>query len=127
MNLIQSVKSKAQTILIIVLATLLAASVISGKYDRDMLSDVREKLLSHVELNKSLSEQNLALAEELRTRPTEFIRITKEVEKEVCNGKVTQGLIDSLPSKKGVSNEQTTQGTADIDDRLPTDLLRLLK
>ena len=127
MNLFAILKSKLQLIACIVLATLLAASYLSNKSDQDELIDLREKVIEHVKLNKSLSEQNLSLAKELREKPKEYITITKDVDKEVCNGAVNKALINSLPSKKGVVNEENVTHTADIDDRLPADLIKLLK
>jgi hypothetical protein len=108
----------------VILATLLTVSYLSHRGDDKELTALTEKLTEHVQLNNRLSEQNLALASELKTKPIEFITITKEVDKEVCNGIVKQNLINAIPSKKGSINEETT---ADIDDKLPTDLLKLLK
>jgi hypothetical protein len=127
MNLIAAIKSKGLTLLVIILMTLLSVSYMSGKSDREALDAAQDKLLTHVTLNKRLSEQNLELAEELKNKPKEYITITKEVSKEVCNGFVKQQVINSLPSKKGVVNEDAKQNVADIDDRLPTDLIKLLK
>jgi hypothetical protein len=128
MNLIlATLKSKGLSILCIVLATLLTASYLSGKADRVKLTATQGKLLAHVQLNKRLSDQNLELAEEIKTKPAEYITITKEVSKEVCTGVVKQQLINAIPSKKGVNNGTTAQNTADIDDRLPDNLLKLLK
>lgn len=126
-NILGILKSKLQMIVLIVLLTLLSASYLSGKSDREKLEGVSEKLLEHVKLNKSLSDQNLALAEEIKNKPKEYITIVKEVDKEVCNGIVKQQLINSLKSKKETVNETDVQNTADIDDRLPTDLIQLLK
>lgn len=129
MNLIlTTLKSKGLSILCIVLATLLTASIISGKYDREARDTAQGKLLEHVTLNKRLSEQNLELANQIKNKPKEYIPIVKEVDKEVCNGVVKQQAINALlSSKKETVNEATKQNTADIDDRLPTDLLKLLK
>lgn len=135
MNLIlATLKSKGLSILCIVLATLLTISYLSGKADQAELIQVRGKLLEHVSLNERLSKQNLTLAEEVRTKPTQYIPIVKEVSKEVCNGVVRQQLINALPptvSKKEIDNGNTTQSTtrntANIDDQLPTSLIQLLK
>lgn len=121
--IIATLKSKGLTLLCIVLATLLTVSYLSGKADRSELTSVQGKLLEHVQLNKRLSDQNLELAEEIKNKPAEYITIVKEVEKQVCNGIVKQQLINSLPSKK----EVTSENTANIDDRLPSDLIKLLK
>lgn len=127
MNPLATLKSKTLNILVIILTTLLIASYMSGKSDREELRVVSDKLVTHVRLNESLSEQNLLLLDEIKNKPVEYIKITKEVEKEICNGVVKQTLINELPSKpskKDVINEETT---ADIDDRLPDNLLKLLK
>lgn len=126
MNLIATLKSKGLSILAIVLATLLTFTYYTGKGDREELEQAQGKLLEHVQLNERLSKQNLELVEELRTKPIEYITITKDVTKEVCNGLVKQEAINNLP-KKEVKDEQTQQAVADIDDRLPTDLIKLLK
>lgn len=125
MNPITLIKSKVQTLLCIILATLLTVSYLGGRTDREELKQVSGKLTEHVLLNERLSEQNLSLAQELKSKPIEYITITKDVEKEVCNGRIKQELITALPSKKDDHNAKTT--TADIDDRLPNDLLKLLK
>lgn len=124
MNLLAMIKSKGYFILCVILATLLTASIVTSKVDRDDLKLANEKLLEHVQLNKKLSEQNLELAKEIRDKPVEYITITKEVERKVCDGKVKQELINSLPRKE-VINEK--QDVVDIDARLPDDLIKLLK
>jgi hypothetical protein len=101
----------------------------SGRADRAELTTVQGKLLEHVTLNKRLSDQNLELAEEIKTKPAQYITITKEVEKHVCNGRVQQELITAIPAKKEAVNgvNKTMETTADIDDRLPSELIKLLK
>lgn len=125
MNIIAMVKGKFLQVACISLITAFGLLYWSTDSDRDELVILRDKLVRHVELNESLSRQNLVLAEELKTKPIEYITITKEVEKEVCEGRIAQEKIKSLPTKRkeGV-NEKVT---ADIDDRLPDDLIRLLK
>lgn len=122
--LITTLKSKAQTLLCIVLATLLTVSYLTGKSDREVLRQVSDKLTEHVQLNSRLSEQNLSLALEIKNKPKEYITITKDVERQVCDGRVQQELIKSLPSRKESVDEKNV---ADIDDHLPNDLLKLLK
>lgn len=124
MNPITLIKSKAQTLLCIVLATLLTVSYLTGKADRKELEQVSQKLTEHVQLNERLSSQNLTLAEEIKNKPKEYIPIVKNVEREVCNGRIQQELIEALPRKESI-NDKTS--VADIDDRLPNDLLKLLK
>lgn len=125
MNPLVAIKSKLLSILCIVLFTTSGLVYWSGKNDRDELKEVREKLVQHVELNETLSRQNLELAEEIRTKPIEYITITKDVEKEVCEGKIAQNAIKNIPSKRKEGVDEKI--TADIDDRLPADLIKLLK
>lgn len=128
MNIFAILKSKIQLIILVFLLTLLSVSYISGKSDREQLTTLNEKLLEHVKLNKSLSDQNLAMAEEIKNKPKEYIVITKEIEKEICNGIVRNQLIDSLPTRqKETVNEEDLRNTVDIDDRLPSNLIKLLK
>lgn len=125
MKLLASLKSKGLLILCIVLGTLFVATYISGKDDRDELQQTRDKLLQHVTLNKSLSDENLRLTKEVKERPKEYIPLTKEMMSEVCKGSTKQELIKQLPStKKEVVDDKTT---VDIDDRLPADLIKLLQ
>lgn len=124
MNLLAVIKSKGYFILCIILATLLTASIVTSKIDREDLKDANEKLLVHVQLNKRLSDQNLELAKEIRDKPVEYITITKEVDRKVCDGQVKQALINSLPRKEVVNEKQDIAG---IDDKLPDDLIKLLK
>ncbi len=124
MGIVTTLKNKALLIAFVVLTSLLIVTYMSGKSDREELKLTSEKLLEHVTLNKRLSDENLRLVKELKEKPPEYITLTKEVMKEVCNGVVKQTLINSLPSKKGNVNEEKV---VDIDDRLPDDLIRLLK
>lgn len=124
MNLIETLKSKGLLILCIILSTLLTVSYISGKDDKKLISEIQPALVRHIDLNKKLSDENLVLAKELSEAPQKYIPIVKEVEKEVCNGVVKQELIKALPSRKEDVNEKNT---ADIDDKLPADLLIILK
>lgn len=124
--LITTLKSKVQTILCIILATLLTVSYLSGKADRTELRQVSDKLTEHVLLNERLSKQNLELAQELKDKPAEYITIVKEVDRQVCTGLVKQQIINSLP-KKEVANVANEKNIADIDDRLPDNIIQLLK
>lgn len=127
-NFLKSLKSKALGILCIILITALTISVMEGNSSKTELTSLRTKYNEQVSLNERLSNQNLDLLDEIDKRPIEFINIVKEVQVEICNGRVQQELINALPSKKGnVNAEKDQANTADIDDRLPDDLLRLLK
>ena len=123
-SILAAVKSKGLTIICIILFTLLTTTYLSDKHNREELTVAQSALIKHVGMNKRLSDENLALAKELRESPAKQIPIVKEVMVEICNGAIKEKLIESLPSKKGNVNEEKT---ADIDDRLPTDLIQLLK
>lgn len=128
MNFLINLKSKAIGIICIILITALTISVIEGRSNKTELTELRTKYSDQLTLNERLSNQNLDLLDEIDKRPIEFINIVKEVQVEICNGRVQQELINALPSNKGAVNaEQDKANTADIDDRLPDDLLRLLK
>lgn len=124
LNPMTFLKSNLKNILCIVLATLLTVSYVTGKSDRTALDMANKKLTEHVQLNERLSSQNRDMAQELKDKPVAYIEVVKEVQTEICNGKIKQAAIEALPSKKKeVGNVQTT---VDIDDRLPDDLIRLL-
>lgn len=126
MNILASLKSKALGIFCVVLITALSISYLSGKSNYEQLTALQIKYSDQLSSNQRLSEQNLALVSELESRPAQLIEVVREVQVEICNGKIQQELINSLP-KKGVVNDKHEGITADIDDRLPDDLLRLLK
>lgn len=123
-SILAALKSKGLTIICIILFTLLTTTYLSDKHSREELTIAQAALIKHVGVNKRLSDENLALAKELRESSAKQIPIVKEVMVEICNGTIKEKLIESLPSKKGSVNEEKT---ADIDDRLPTDLIQLLK
>lgn len=124
MNPIAIIKSKGLSILCIVLTTLLLASHFSGKSTRNELDETKAKLIQHVSLNKKLSDENVKFARELNEAPKEYIEVVKEVMRESCNGEVKQQLIESLKTQRETVDEKNT---ADIDDKLPDDLIKLLK
>lgn len=119
-KLIATIKSKAAWILCVILATTLTIKSV----ELNRLKGVDVKLKEQSSLNERLVKEKESLSEELKTKPKEFITITKEVTKEICSGVVKQEAIKALPSRKEVTSEK---GTADIDDRLPADLIQLLK
>lgn len=123
-SLLATLKSKGLTIICIILFTLLTTTYLSDKESRKELGVAQSALIKHVDLNKRLSDENLALAKELKEASSTQIPIVKEVMVEICHGAINEKLIESLPSKKGNVNEEKT---ADIDNRLPTDLIQLLK
>jgi len=125
MKILATLKSKALHVLIVILMTLLAATYI----DRNIISndrDVTKKTLTELTLKyERISSENEKLAKEIKETGNNSVVITKEVTVEVCNAKVTQEAIKSLPTnKREVTNEKATAG---IDDSLPDDLKRLLK
>lgn len=124
MNPIAIIKSKGLSILCIVLTTLLLASHFSSNSTRNELDETKAKLIQHVSLNKKLSDENVKFARELNEAPKEYIEVVKEVIRESCNGEVKQQLIESLKTQRETVDEKNT---ADIDDKLPDDLIKLLK
>lgn len=125
MKILATLKSKALHVLIVILMTLLAATYI----DRNIISndrDVTKKSLTELTLKyERISSENEKLAKEIKETGNNTVVITKEVTVEVCNAKVKQEAIKSLPTnKREVTNEKATAG---IDDNLPDDLKRLLQ
>jgi len=125
MKILATLKSKALHVLIVILMTLLAATYI----DRNIISndrDVTKKSLTELTLKyERISSENEKLAQEIKNAGNNSVVITKEVTVEVCNAKVKQEAIKSLPTnKREVTNEKATAG---IDDSLPDDLKRLLQ
>lgn len=118
------IKSKLLGFICVVLITALSISYIAGRNDRMELTVLREKVIEHVALNEKLSAQNVTLLKEIKEKPTQYITVTKEVGKEVCNGAVTQAQIDAIPSNKEMVDDE--KNTADIDAKLPTNLIKLL-
>lgn len=114
---------KTLWILIIVLTSMLAMTYIDARDKEQQIKQLNDIATKSVEQNKRLSYQNKQLAEEIKNKPVEYITITKDVSKELCNGKVIDSQIRNLPS--GGGDEKTR--TAGIDDRLPDDLIQLLK
>jgi hypothetical protein len=92
--------------------------------DRTTLVKVSNELLTQTQLNQRLISENTKLLDEIKTMPEKQIEIVKQVDKEICNGVVKVESIKNLPTKR-VDNDEAH--TADIDDRLPDDLIRLLK
>lgn len=125
MKILATLKSKALHVLIVILMTLLAATYI----DRNIISndrDITKKSLTELALKyERISSENEKLAQEIKEAGNKSVVITKEVTVEVCNAKVKQEAIKSLPTnKREVTNEKATAG---IDDSLPDDLKRLLQ
>lgn len=123
-SLLATIKSKGLAIICVILLTLLTTTYFSDKESRKELITAQSALIKHVGLNKRLSDENLALAKELKEASSKQLPIVKEIMVEICNGAINEKLIESLPSQKEKVNEKRT---ADIDDRLPTDLIQLLK
>lgn len=117
---------KVLWVFVLTLGALLAVSHVSNNSKDSDIRQLQGLADQTVEQNKRLSNQNKELVQQLETRPTLEVITVKEVMTEICNGKVGEAMVDALPSKrpKEVVNETPV---ADIDDRLPDDLVRLLK
>lgn len=127
-TLFSTIKTKALSVICVMLITALAISFVAGASDRSELTDLRTKVVTQLDVNKKLSDQNIALLDEIKKKPVEYITITKEVEGEVCNGTVGLALINAIQStRKEQANEAAESNTADIDAKLPANLIKLLK
>lgn len=126
-NLLSAIKSKALSVLCIILITALTISFVTGVSDRNELSELRVKVVNHAALNEKLSAQNIELLKEIKNKPVEYVTITKEVDSQVCDGTVSLALINAIKSTKEQDHETDEINTVDIDAKLPTDLIQLLK
>lgn len=124
-SLFDRITAKVYMVVIVALITLSSTLYVAyGTQKEELLA--ANQALSKSELvinsNKNLIDD---MRLELEKKPTEYITITKEVTKEVCDAKFKQYQVMNLPStNKGVENESDY---ADIDDRLPPDLIKLLQ
>lgn len=125
MNLLAILKGKILYVVIVVLASLLAATYI----DRGIISNDRDKVKKSLVLlisqNERLVEQNKQLAHDLSKKPNQVVKIVKESTTEICKSNVAQEAIKNLPSTKREVNDE--KAVAGIDDSLPDDLIRVLK
>jgi len=127
-TLFSTIKTKALSVFCVMLLTALAISFVAGYKDREELNDLRGKVVIQLDVNKRLSDQNIDLLKEIKNKPVEYITVTKEVESQVCDGTVGLALINAIQStKKEQANEAAESNTADIDAKLPTNLIKLLK
>ena len=124
--ILATLRSKMTLIICVILTTLLLTSVVSNSSKSKELTALRTSYQEQVSLNERLSETNKKLLDDIKNMPPKYIKITKEVATEVCNGKIKQEAIAALPSKRKEVKDETPH-VADVDDALPTDLKRLLK
>lgn len=124
MNLLAKLGNNAAIIICIILTTILLVKLVEIKDLDEKLVVANRKAAEYSSLSLSLTKRVNTLAKELEETPERVITLTKEVQTEVCNGKLKQEAIKNLPSKKEVVNEKDV---ADIDDRIPSDLIKLLK
>ena len=123
---------KALTVVFAALMTLLASSLVLNYYTYkaydNAIVEVNKLALINVSLNQAIS----SLQDEVTKRPTEYITITREVEGELCKGKVAIDKVLDLPNpvtsskEKGGNTDVSTKVYVDIDAELPADLVRLL-
>lgn len=122
---------KALTVVFAALMTLLASSLVLNYYTYkaydNAIVEVNKLALINVSLNQAIS----SLQDEVTKRPTEYITITREVEGELCKGKVATDKVMNLPNtvsskEKGGNTDVSTKVYVDIDAELPADLVRLL-
>lgn len=113
-----------------VTALLICSYTISNQ--SDIIAGQTEELASLNTLMEVQRESINSLKEDLDTKPKEYIKIVKEVDKRLCEGIVLGKEILDLPitsKKKGalVLEIDTENGTADIDDKLPANIIQLLQ
>lgn len=123
------------TIAILILLSLLCASIAVNKSQSNQLRDLEKEIAVSSATNVRLNETIVSMQEELNKRPTQLVEITKDVYKELCYGEGIEGQILSLPpivvkdvpeDKEATQNVQKSE-FVDIDGLLPEHLKRLLQ
>ena len=130
-GLVSKVSSKMLWAVVLVLSTLLVTKTLTLNDITKQLSVQNEQVVILTGKVNRINDENQKLRDELRNQPEKVVTITKDVTREVCNGKVLESQILNLPPTKQrganhAANDQTSPPVADLDDRLPDDLVRLL-
>lgn len=132
--MIALLKSPA-TIAILILVTLLVASLAVCKIQSNQNEELRKEITITSATNLRLNETIVTMQEELSKRPEQLVETTKEVYKELCYGENIEGQIMSLPplhirelanTKEASPNVQKDQ-YVDRDGLLDPELRGLLK
>lgn len=126
-KILAGLKDKFLYVALVALSTLLLAVYFDRGGVIEERDGLKQSLAERMIVNERLVSENKHLLEQLKTAPKEAVVITKEVMKEVCTAQVKSEAIKAIPSnKKDGQNEANQDRTADIDDRLPAELIRLL-
>lgn len=118
-------------VLLLALATLLLISYLSYSL-RTALVKEGEYTQTIIQLQSTISEMNLETERLLVERELELnnvIVVEKEVSKMVCEGSVLVQEIKNIPNNKQsnkITKETTSDGIANIDDKLPDSLISIL-
>lgn len=118
-------------VLLLTLATLLLISYLAYSL-RTALVKEGEYTQTITQLQSTISEMNLETERFLVERELELnnvIVVEKEVSKVVCEGSVLVQEIKNIPNNKQsnkITKETTSDGIANIDDKLPDSLISIL-
>lgn len=131
MMIVDAVKTKLLSIGLVVAVT---AALLCGYNSERLGKELSGKDQEIATLTTRLNIQTdtiKSLQEDLERKPKEYIKIVKEVDKELCEGIVAGDSILSLKTSKGkgdlVYEIQPKSGDVDLDGHLPAELIRLLQ
>ena len=127
-----AIKIKVLSVVGIAAVTALCISAYVIKGQSDNIDGLTRELTTLVVLKDLQGETIQSLQEELETKPKEYIKIVKEVDRKLCEGIITADSILKLPPTPKQDGEllyetKAVKGTVDIDGKLPADLIRLLQ
>lgn len=123
-----AIKVKALSVITIVLLTLsLMGGLVVYNQHRHIQDNDRE--IASLNSLKSIQDETIKnLRADLESKPKQYIKVVREVDKTLCDTKTTADKVLSLGNKKEIVDETVSEkGAVDIDGRLPSDLIQLLK
>ena len=121
--------TKALAILVIVLCGYIGYL----EWRNSSLKSSVKSLTEQYQLSINVAQNNQKtieqLEKELKERPVQYIEITKNVFREVCQGEQVVSAIKAIPSKTQPIVKEGYGETSElnIDSKLPDDLLRMLQ
>lgn len=110
----------------IVMGIALTASTIAYKQQSKLL-DLSDRVSTLTSQKSVLEAQISSLKGQIKTQAQVCEDLRMKPQEQVCESKILVDQIKNLPSKVKANDVKNENGTADIDDKLPADLIRLLK
>lgn len=137
LNLLKNLKDKLCIVSIIILSTLLLASITLNKYQDTKMAELEKSEQTFKLINISLNQAIADLSLELKKKPNEVIVVTREIDTELCKG---QSAIDNIMNlqptiiksnisnrAKEVSNDLPEEPYVDLDGKFSPEFIRMLQ